>query len=77
MATQAEQIARLDPLDIPNLNEQGLFEYLHKELGIPLGRNTIRTAVQNREIVPTVIARKHLFSRSDGLKWITEQRNKV
>lgn len=76
MSASADTIGKIDPLDIPNLNEQGLFDYLHKELGIPMGRNAIKVAVMSRQIKPTRISGKNLFSRSDGLNWITAQRNK-
>ena len=67
----------VDPMDIPNLNEQQLYEYIKNDLGVPLGRNTIKRAVISREIKPTVIARKNLFSRADGLNWLREQTAKT
>lgn len=70
MSTPAEQITGFDPLEIPNLSEQGLYDYLRGELGVPIGRNAVRTAVRDGEIKPTEISGKFSYSRSDGLNWL-------
>lgn len=71
-----ELLDYVDPMDVPNLTEQQLYEYIRNELGVPLGRNTIKRAVISREIKPTQIARKNLFSRADGVLWLEAQKNK-
>ncbi|GAB4969256.1 hypothetical protein MAHJHV53_28540 [Mycobacterium avium subsp. hominissuis] len=76
MTTAAGPISGIDPLDIPNLTEHGVFEYLANELAIPVTRNTIKWAVINREIEPTRIGKRNLFSRRDAQKWVTARQKR-
>ncbi|MEZ0354092.1 hypothetical protein [Mycobacterium sp. pR1184] len=63
----------VDPLKVPNLTEQRLFERL-SALGFPVTRRSIKHAVLNREIVPTQISGKNWFSVRDGLDWIESRK---
>ena len=74
MGSAAPTEAGFDPLAIPNLTEQGLFEYLRNELGVPVTRGKIKYAVIGREFVPTRIGRRNLFSRRDALNWLEAQK---
>jgi hypothetical protein len=76
MATMVEPEAGFDPMSIPNLTEQGLFEYIRNELGVPVTRGKIKWAVIDREFVPTRIGRANLFSRRNALDWLREQADK-
>lgn len=76
MATMVEPETGFDPMSIPNLTEQGLFEYIRNELGVPITRGRIKWAVIDREFVPTRIGRANLFSRRDALDWLREQADK-
>lgn len=64
----------MDDIDAPNLNEQELWEYLHYELSIPVPRRTVKHAVINRELVPTRLGGKNLFSRADAHAWLEDRR---
>jgi hypothetical protein len=63
----------VDPLDIPNLSEQQLFEKL-RELGFPVTRRSIKDAVMRRELIPVRIGRGNYMSIRDGLNWIESRR---
>lgn len=76
MATIVEPEAGFDPMSIPNLTEQGLFEYIRNELGVPVTRGKIKWAVIDREFVPTRIGRANLFSRRNALDWLRQQADK-
>jgi hypothetical protein len=65
-----------DPMDIPNLTEDQLFAYLRDELGVPVARRTVKWAVINREIHPTRIGRRNVFSRADGINWLESLKTK-
>lgn len=66
----------LDPLDVPDLNEQRLFLFMRDELGLPVKEGFIHQEIIEREIVPTVIAGKLFFTRRDALEWLERQREK-
>lgn len=76
MVDVADAEAGFDRLEIPNLTEQMLFEYLRDELGVPVTRGKIKYAVIGREFIPTRIGRRNLFSRRDALNWLEAQKNK-
>lgn len=63
----------VDPLDVPNLNQEQLFETL-VELGFPVTRWAIKMAVIDREIIPTRLGGKNWFSIRDGLDWIKSRK---
>ncbi len=77
MTTTADSMNGIDPLDIPNLTETEVFQYLLNELRIPVTRNVIKWAVLNREIKPTRIGKKNLFSRRDAQNWVAARQNKA
>ncbi|GFG67912.1 hypothetical protein MKUB_54020 [Mycobacterium kubicae] len=56
------------------LSEDELWEYLHHKEGIPVTRRTIKWAVLRREIVPTRLGNKNLFSKRDALNWLASRR---
>jgi hypothetical protein len=65
----------LDDLDKPNLSEEELWEYLHfDEDLVGVTRRSVKWAVLRREILPTRIGSKNLFSKRDGLDWIKSRR---
>ncbi|MCV7259200.1 MULTISPECIES: hypothetical protein [Mycobacteriaceae] len=64
----------IDPIDVPNLDEDGSFEYVAYELDVPVTRRAIKYAVMRREVLPTRIGRKNLFSRRDWLDWIASRK---
>lgn len=66
----------LDPLDVPDLNEERLFLFMRDELGLPVKEGFIHQEIIEREIVPTVIAGKLFFTRRDALEWLQRQRRK-
>ncbi len=63
----------IDPLDIPNLTEQQLFEKL-SDLGFPVTRSGVHKAVMQREIEPMRMGGKNWFSVRDGLDWIASRK---
>lgn len=68
----------MDDLDLPILNEQQLFEYLHDELGVTVvTRRSVKYAVIRREIVPTRIANRNFFTKQDAHDWLKAQRHPV
>ena len=48
----------IDPLDIPNMDEEQSFEWMVDELKIPVTRHVVKWAVIDREVIPTRIGRK-------------------
>lgn len=60
----------MDENEVPNLNEQEVWEYLAYDLGIPVARRTVKHAVINRELVPTRLSGKNLFSRNKIHAWL-------
>lgn len=61
--------------ELPNLNEEQLYEYLRFGVGlVHVTRRSVKFAVINREICPTRIAGKNLFSKNDGLNWIRSRK---
>jgi hypothetical protein len=67
-------MGNIDPLDIPNMDEEQSYEYMLNELKIPITRRAIKWAVIDREVIPTRIGRKNLFSRRDWLLWLESRR---
>jgi hypothetical protein len=63
----------IDPIDIPNLNEEGLFQKL-RALGFPVTRRSIKYGVLRRELIPVRIGRGNYLSLRDGLNWIESRR---
>lgn len=63
----------VDPLDVPNLNQEQLFEKL-VDMGFPVTRWGIKMAVIDREIIPTRLSGKNFFSIRDGLDWIKSRK---
>lgn len=63
----------IDPLEVPNLNEEQLFEKL-LDLGFPVTRRAIKYAVLRRELIPVRIGRGNYFSVKDGLRWVESRR---
>ena len=66
--------APIDLLDIPNMDEEQSYEWMLNELKIPVTRRAVKWAVIDREVTPTRIGRKNLFSRRDWLLWIESRR---
>ena len=66
----------LDPLDVADLTELGLFRFLKYDVGVPVTTSLIHVAVMRREIIPTKLGRRSLFSRRDGLNWLAAQKEK-
>ena len=64
----------MDDDEKPVLTEDELWEYLHYDEGIPVTRRTIKWAVLRREIIPTRLGNKNLFSRRDGVVWLISRR---
>jgi len=64
----------IDLLDIPNMDEQQSYEWMLNDLKIPVTRRVVKWAVIDREVTPTRIGRKNLFSRRDWLLWIESRR---
>lgn len=65
----------LDPLDVPDLTEDGLFEYLHSDEGVKaLTRNAIKWAVLRQEIIPTRIGKSNMYTRRDALNWLASRK---
>jgi hypothetical protein len=66
----------LNPLDVADLTESGLFRFLKYDVGVPVTASLIHTAVMRREIIPTRLGRRNMFSRRDGLNWLAAQKEK-
>ncbi len=66
-------VPRPNPLDVTDLTEEQLWEYL-VSLGYPVTRRAIKWAVLRREILPVRLGRGNYFSRRDGLDWIESRR---
>jgi hypothetical protein len=64
----------IDLLDIPNMDQEQSYEFMLNELKIPVTRRAVKWAVIDREVEPTRIGRKNLFSRRDWLLWIESRR---
>jgi hypothetical protein len=58
-----------DPDLIPNLNKEGVFQYLTGE-GYIVTRNAIKEAVLRRELKPVRIGNRNLFSRERARAWV-------
>lgn len=67
---------KIDPLDIPDLKEAGLVQFMRDCFGPAITVNIIHQAIVDREIVPTKIGRNNWFSRRDGINWFEAQREK-
>lgn len=63
----------VDPNEVTNLNREQLFQKL-REMGYPVTRYLLKTAVERREIVPTRLGVANYFSVNDGLRWIESRR---
>ena len=63
----------VDPLDIPNLDQVGVFDYFF-DLEIPATRHLVKWMFLRREIIPVRIGGKNLVSRRDVLNWIESRR---
>ena len=63
----------MDPIDVTNLNQDGVFEYLAGE-GFPVTRRMIKWAVLRRELIPVRLGRGNYWSRRDALQWIESRR---
>jgi hypothetical protein len=66
----------VDDIDVPNLTEQKLWEYLCYDLGVPVPRRSVKWAVIHREpgCVPTRLGGKNLFSRAGAHTWLASRR---
>lgn len=64
----------LDPLDVPNLNETELYEYLYFDEKLPVTRRGVKDAVMRREIIPTRLGNGNYFSKRDALDWVKSRR---
>lgn len=58
-----------DPDLIPNLNKEGVFQYLTGE-GYIVTRWAVEQAVRRRELKPVRIGRRNLFSRAKARAWV-------
>ncbi|WP_006247223.1 hypothetical protein [Mycolicibacterium tusciae] len=64
-------------IEKPNLNEAELYHFLHYEEGlVDVTRRAVKWAIIRREIVPTRIGNRNMFSRKDGLDWIRSCRGR-
>ena len=64
----------MDEDEKPVLTEQGLWEYLHDDLGLPVKRRAIKYAVLRRQIEPTNFSGANFFSKRDGLDWVKSRK---
>lgn len=64
----------MDDDEKPTLTEQGLYEYLHNEEGLPVTRRAIKYAVLRREIQPTRLGGGNFYSKRDGLDWVKSRK---
>ncbi len=64
----------MNDVDVPKYSEQELWEYMAYDLGVPVPRRSVHWAVINREIVPTRIGGKNLFSHADAHVWLESRR---
>lgn len=66
----------LDDLDKPVHDLDAIWHYLREVEGLPVSRNQVRTAILRRELMPTRIGRKNLFSKRDALEWIESRKQR-
>lgn len=66
----------IDPLDVPDLNEERLHKFMTEELGIRFSPGFLHQLIIERDIVPTRIGRNLYFTRRDALEWLVLQRKK-
>jgi hypothetical protein len=59
----------VDPDIVPNLNKEGVFQYLTSE-GYLVTRNAIKEAVLRRELRPVRVGRCNLFARDTARAWV-------
>ncbi len=64
----------VDPLDIPNLDQDGVFDYLILDLDIPATRHMVKWAFLRREMIPVRLGNSNYVSRRDVLNWIESRR---
>lgn len=67
---------KIDPLDITDLKEAGLVQFMQDCFGPAITASVIHEAIVNREIVPTKIGKNNWFARRDGIEWFEVQRQK-
>jgi hypothetical protein len=60
-----------DPDIIPNLNRDGVFEYL-TGLGYVVTRNAVKEAAASGRLETRRVGHRNLHSRADARKWIHE-----
>jgi len=58
----------------PTMTETELWEWLCFDEDIPVTRRAIKIAVVRREIKPTRIGLKNLFSKRDGWDWLASRK---
>ena len=65
----------MEDVDKPVLNEAELFHYLHYEVGLTgVTPNGVKWAIRRREIQPTRLGNRNLFSKRDGLRWVESRK---
>ena len=60
--------------EIANNDEQQLYTFIRDVLKVPVSRHALNMAIRNREIVPTQIGYKNLFSNKDAIDWIKSRK---
>lgn len=64
----------MDDDDKPTMTETELWEWLHYDEGIPVSRRAIKYAVIRREIEPSRVGPRNLYSRNDGWGWVKSRK---
>lgn len=60
----------VDPLDIPDMNQDDVFRYVRIVGRIPITPSTVHQAVLSKDLVPTKLSGKNRFTRRSALKWV-------
>jgi hypothetical protein len=69
-----EGVDQMDRDEVPDMSETELFQHIRDELGVPVTRRAVKHAVLKREIVPTQISGRNLFSRNDAVEWVRSRK---
>jgi hypothetical protein len=64
----------MDEDEKPTMTEQELWEWLHDVEGIPVSRRAIKYAVLKRQIWPSRVGPRNLYSKQDGWDWVKSRK---
>lgn len=64
----------MDDDEKPTMSETELWAWLRNSEGIDVSRRAIKYAILRREILPSRIGPRNLYSKQDGWEWIKSRK---